>query len=351
MGWNEPGRDRDPWGGGGDVDEFLSRLRRQLARRFGPRPPGTRPHRPRLWWLGPLALVLVWLLTGFYDVPAGSRAVLVRFGAYTGVAGEGLHWHWPWPVAAAHVVNVTEQRALSRRQTVLAADGQLASVELTVGYRVSDPYHYLFGASSPTGVLSALAGTALTAAVRAHSLEELRADAGTVASGVGKRLAGEVDRLALGVKVGSVRLTRVTMPAEVSAAQAQVAQKRKQAAAAAASAQAAAQADLERARSRAHALVAAAQSAAAARVAQAQAQVARFKALVPAWRRAPTETEEMLRSEALREVLASAPKVIVSGPVHVVSIPAWSGTASPPVRARGAATVPTAATAGKAGRG
>lgn len=351
MGWNEPGRDRDPWEGGGDVDEFLSRLKHRLARRFGRGLPGQRPRGPRLWWVGPLTLVAVWLLTGFYDVPAGSRAVLLQFGAYSGVSDAGLHWHWPWPVTVAHLVNVAEQRSVSRRQTVMTADGQLASVELTVNYRVGDPYAYLFAASAPTNVLSVLAGSALTTAVRSHTLQALRDGSAAVASDLDKRLARQLDDLKLGMKISSVHFSRVAMPDAVTEAQSQIERKRKQEAAAAASARAAAQAELEHAQARAHKIVAAAQSAGAARVAQAHADVARFQALVPAWRRSPLETEQMLRSEAVREVLASAPKIIVSGPVRVVSIPAWSETASRPVRARGAATARAPAAASGAKRG
>ncbi len=352
MGWNEPGRDRDPWGGGNDVDEFLSRLRKRLGKRFGSSGvPGRRRGGPRLWWLAPFVIVGVWLLTGFYSVPTGSRAVTVRLGADRGVTGAGVHWHWPWPVASTLLVNVSEQRSLSRRDHVLTADGKLASIELTVRYRVTDPVAYLFGSESPTHVLAALTGAALNAAARTHSLAALRGvGKDNVASGVTERIAKRVAQAHLGVTVGSVHFARIELPKTVAAAQAKLRQRRHQEAAAAASARAAAAAAVVQARRQAHTIVANAQSSARARVAAAQAEVARFEALVPEWKRAPETTERTLRDEAMRYVLSSAPKVVVSGPVKAVTLPAWPETPSAPAKGPAAASASSAATAAGKGR-
>jgi len=343
MGWNEPGRDRDPWGGSNDVDEWFRRLRARFSHRGGG------PHmRPKIWWLTPLVLVVVWILTGFFSVPSGSRAVVVRLGQVAGTAGPGVHWSWPWPVARQRIVNTSEQRSLSQRGLVLTSDGQLASAEFKVRYRVADPVRYTFGTESPSDVLAALAGGVLTRTARTETLAQLRS--GTVsAPASASRLGARAAKLGLGVAVQSVAFTNIREPQAVTDARSRYRKRQRQHAAAAQSARHAAEARLAEAGKRGRDLIVSARREGSRRVAQARESVARFQAVVPAWRRDPKTTEEMLRNRAIQSVLTGAPKVVVSGPVHVVTIAAWPASGGVKVKAEGAAsaTAPAPATGGR----
>ncbi|MGH8426879.1 MAG: protease modulator HflK [Gammaproteobacteria bacterium] len=345
MSWNEPKRDRDPWekgsGGAPDLDEMLRRLRARLARGLKRRP-GSPPRRNpiRLWWLVPLVLIVIWLATGFFQVPAGSKAVNLRLGAYTGMSGPGLHWHLPWPFAGAHVVDVSERRSVGQRASVLTRDGKLATIELAVRYRVSDPYDYIFGTVQPTRVLAALASDALATAARDYSLEELRGkDQYKIETTLEVRIADALAGMHAGVEVNGVDIKRIALPPEVEAAAAHLAAAHAHAAAAASAAHAAAAKELVTAHARADEIVATAAQARLARIARAQSEVTRFETLIPTWQNSPAATRELLSEDARTDILTAAPKIVVAGSIRSVQIPGWPT----PVAATSGAPVPTTA--------
>ena len=62
----------------------------------------------RYWLAGVLvALVGVYLASGFFVVEADERAVVRRFGAVAAQAGPGMHYRLPWPVDRVDVVKTT----------------------------------------------------------------------------------------------------------------------------------------------------------------------------------------------------------------------------------------------------
>lgn len=328
MSWHEPGRDRDPWdkdpGGSSDLDEMLQRLRRRLGRWLGNRPGPPRRGFVRIWWLAPLAIVGIWLLTGFYEVASGSKGVRLEFGAYAGLSGPGMHWHWPWPIDRIYVLNLAEARSVGQRNTVLTKDGKLATLEVTVRYRIADPYDYLFKVADPPNAVNALAAAALADAARGYALADLGGKRqSAVENALEKRIGEALGGLQAGLDVNSVKISRVALPQAVMSARHSLAVERQQAAAEITAARAAAQQSLAEARSRAHAALTSAQSDATARTADANAEVAAFRELLPAWRADPLTTQNMLREDAISSILEAAPKVVVVGPVNSVSIPGW----------------------------
>lgn len=348
MGWKEPDKDRDPWGGQSDLDELFARIKRHLSERFGSGE-DKKPHplRPRLWWFAVLILIIVWALSGIYEVSDGQRAVVMRFGTHATTVGPGVHWRWPWPIDTAQTVNVKENRSITRRATVLTRDGQWVTASLTVKYRIDNPYQYLYGTTEPTSVIGAAADAVLFDTATTHALATLQRigrapSSSTLSKALSSRLAGADT----GIGIDAVSLGRPNPPQAVSDAREQAAQQKKQTAAAAASAQEAAEAAILKAQTRAGHIVAQAKTDAREQVAQAHTDVARFLALVPAWEKAPKVTETMLKNDALRAALTAAPKVVVSGSVHSVTLPPSALTAHP---APAAKTRERAAPAGSAG--
>jgi membrane protease subunit HflK len=320
MGWNKPGKDRDPWGGQRDLDEFFAQIKHRLSRRFG-RGDGKTPHplRPRLWWFAVLILVIVWALSGVYKVSVGQRAVVLRLGVHVGTVGSGVHWRWPWPIDTVHSVNVKEARSITRQVTVLTRDGQWVTAALTVKYRIDNPYQYLYGTTTPTDALGTGAQAVLFSTVRTHTLQALQQApaAATLSRALSRQLAG----VGVGISIDAVRISRLVPPQAVADARDQAAQQRKRTVAVAASAPQAIEAAILEARTRAKRIVNRARIESSRQVAQARVDVARFRALVPAWEKAPLITETMLRNDALHTILTVAPKVVVSGSVHAVTLP------------------------------
>jgi membrane protease subunit HflK len=127
------------------------------------------------------AVLVVWLLTGFYQVKTGEIAIVERMGQYlaspTGKAiryEQGLHYHLPWPIDIVHKVsvqqvaplrvdefNTTPARYAEFRQSMqqlgnrldvisalfnpylITADRNVVHMDVTVYYRVNDPEAWL----------------------------------------------------------------------------------------------------------------------------------------------------------------------------------------------------------------
>ena len=54
-----------------------------------------------------LAVVVLWVGSGFYRVQPDEQGVVLRFGAYSYWTPPGLHWHVPWPVEEVELPTVT----------------------------------------------------------------------------------------------------------------------------------------------------------------------------------------------------------------------------------------------------
>ena len=97
MAWNEPGDGRDPWGSGkkaspSDLDAVLKRFSDRLNQAFGGGGGngGGLGRGPLV--MGLMAIAVLWFALGWYQVDAQEQAVVLRFGKFSELTGEGLHW-------------------------------------------------------------------------------------------------------------------------------------------------------------------------------------------------------------------------------------------------------------------
>ncbi len=164
MAWNDPGRNRNPWGnrpdrGAADLDEALRNLQRKITDIFGGGRgggggDGERPGRDaamRGFGAGTVALVLVaiWAATGLYKVDAAERAVVTRFGKYVATTEPGLRWHLPWPIEARQIVNVESVEGFSDQTRMLTSDENLVDINIAVQYRRAEPGPFAFNVRDP----------------------------------------------------------------------------------------------------------------------------------------------------------------------------------------------------------
>src|SRR5690625_2971852 len=109
-----------------DLDEVWRDFNRRLSALFGgkrnqpPRPPsGAGGRRPRLPKGSPkiflalfIAVVGLWMASGFIVVQEGQVAVVTRFGQYVRTLSPGLQWHWPSPIEESQTVNIAQLRTV-----------------------------------------------------------------------------------------------------------------------------------------------------------------------------------------------------------------------------------------------
>ncbi len=147
MAWNEPGNDKDPWGGRKgddgppDLDEVVKDLQKKLGGLFGGGGRGGNGSSagdggPTIGGTGITLIVLVvgliWLASGIYIIEPAERGLVMHFGAYKKVTEPGPNWHIPYPVEEVIKVNVDQIRSLRHKAQMLTRDENIVDVELTV---------------------------------------------------------------------------------------------------------------------------------------------------------------------------------------------------------------------------
>ena len=174
MPWNEPGKDKDPWGqrnndGPPDLDEVFKNLKNKFGGVLGGGKKGGMPRVPGggnanlagVVGFVVVALLVVWGLTGFYIVDEGWRGVETRFGERTIVTQAGLHWHIPYPIEDVEQVNVAEIRNARKNSKMLTSDENIVVMSIEIQYNVKDAQAYAFEVFDPDLTLEQTAETAI----------------------------------------------------------------------------------------------------------------------------------------------------------------------------------------------
>ncbi len=161
MAWNDPGRNRSPWGnrpdrGAADLDEALRNLQRRLTGLFGGAggtggDGGQAGAGMRGFGAGTVVLVLlaIWAATGLYKVDAAERAVVTRFGKYVGTTEPGLRWHMPWPIETRQIINIESIEGFSDQTRMLTSDENLVDINIAVQYRRAEARPFAFNVREP----------------------------------------------------------------------------------------------------------------------------------------------------------------------------------------------------------
>jgi modulator of FtsH protease HflK len=317
MAWNQPDPQKSPWGkrpegADNDLDARLREGQRRLRELLqgGPHPG------PARYWLLPLAfavLVVGWLATGFYQIAAAERGIILRFGAYAQTVAEGPGWHLPWPIESLYKVNVMSVKSQEFRPQVLTSDVNLVDLHFSVQYRFTDPLKVLFQVRDPEVTLGEVSQSALREVVGQSTLQDVLA--GVTRPQVTQRTRELIQRMLdtydCGIEVSSVNLIDVQVPDPVVPSQHDANKALADEEGFVKQAQAYANRIVPQAQGRAASIQQDAEAYKARVVDIAQGQAARFLDVAAAYQRAPAVTRERMYLEAMESVLGRANKVIV----------------------------------------
>lgn len=321
MAWNEPGDGRDPWGSGkkgppSDLDAVIKRFSDRLNRAFGSGGgdrggDGGLGRGPLL--MGLLAIAVLWFALGWYQVDAQEQAVVLRFGKFSELTGEGLHWR-PRLIDNMTKVAVTTERRYETepRNEMLTEDENIVELPLTVQYNVSDAKAYVLNVRDPELSLR----EATDSAVR-HEVGNAKFDAvistgrGELSIAVAKRLQTYLDQYGTGIRVVKVNIREAKPPAAVRAAYDNVVKAREYREQVINEAQSYANGVVPEARGRAQRTLAEASAYKEKAAIEATGETQRFERLYAEYQKAPAVTRQRLYMEAIEEVMAGTPKVIV----------------------------------------
>jgi len=231
-----------------DLDELWRDFNRRLNGLFGRRggggsqpPSGPGGQGPSLKGAGAgvglLAIVvaLLWLGSGFYIVPEGQAAVVLRFGEYKYLNDRaGFTWRIPYPVETHELVNVQQLRQIEvgyrnnvknkvlKESLMLTEDLSIVDMQFAVQYRLSDPVAWLFNNNpgpSPEELIRQGAETAMREVVARRGVDQvLFEEKEAVAKDARVLMQSIVDKYKAGVSIVDVTIQQAQPPEQAQAA-------------------------------------------------------------------------------------------------------------------------------------
>ena len=327
---NQP---RGPWGqgssGGGmrppDFEELLRRVQESLKRYL---PAGGMGRGG--WAVAGLAVVVLWLLSGFYIVAPSEQGVVLQFGRFIRHTASGVNYHLPWPIETAYTPEVTRQKQinigykmtengnLSQTEDVddeslmLTGDENIVNMHFTVYWQIKDANAYLFNVENTDSAIKAVAESAMREAVGQERMELiLTSDREQIQIKVKKLMQQALDSYDAGIWVTDVKMQKAEPPDEVRDAYLDVQRaladqdkKRNEA-------EAYANRIIPQARGEAAQIVQDAEAYRQQVIAEASGSAKRFLSVYQEYKKAPEITRRRIYLETMSQVLAPMNKVIV----------------------------------------
>lgn len=305
-----------------DPDEVL-----RMARNVRSKLPGS---------LGALilaALIVLALISSYYQVEPDEVAIVTRFGRFVNTAGPGPHGKLPFGIEQVQKVPVQRQlkqefgfrtahaevqssyakdERTSAESTMLTGDLNVATVEWIVQYKISDPYKYLFKLRDVEETFRLMAEASMRSVVGDHSVTELLTVGREAIAARAKDLLSELcKRYDNGISVQQLVLQDVDPPESVKPSFNDVNQAIQERERAINEAWAEYNQEIPRARGLAEQSIEAAEGYAVDRVNRAKGDAQRFIALEEEYRKAPEVTRQRLYLETLSQVLPAAGKKLI----------------------------------------
>ena len=276
-------------------------------------------------------VVAVAAFSSVYQVDPDERGVVLRFGAYTGDTGPGLHFLVPFvdsvikvPVqrqlkeefgfrtAEAGVRTQYIDRGFEDESLMLTGDLNVAVVEWIVQYRIKDPRAFLFNVRSPQSSFRDMTEAAMRQVVGDHSVDEVittgRASIADQAKEILQQLS---DTYGIGIDVQQVVLQDVNPPDAVKPSFNEVNQAIQEREQLINEARTEFNQAIPKAEGEALQLIQEAEGYATARVNRAEGEATRFDAIYSEYRKAPRVTRTRMYLEMLNEVLPRVGKKII----------------------------------------
>lgn len=292
---------------------------------------------------GLLALLLIWLASGFYQVQPSEQGVVLRFGAYVDTTDAGLHYHLPYPIETVEKVSITQERSITLGITeaydasnlsslrnsrsngskdselnsfteshMLTGDENIVDINLTVVWKIKNAKDYLFNMRSPDITVRVAAQSVLREIVGQSEMQPIiTGDRGKVEDDTKEELQKVLNEFGSGIEIVRVKLQKADPPKQVVDAFNEVQR---------------AKADMERFKNEAEAyrneVLPKARGEAAKRIQDAQAykeavvnkakgDAERFTSVLNAYRQGKEITAKRLYLETMEDVLSGSKKIII----------------------------------------
>src|ERR1700731_4511813 len=182
-----------------------------------------------------IAILVIWLASGFYRVLPDEVGVVLRFGAYNRTTQPGLNYHLPTPIESVMKPSVTRinrtetgfrsagetthagtSRDLPQEALMLTGDENIVDINFTVFWLIKDARSYLFNIRNPEGTVKSAAESAMREIVGETPIAQALAEGrGKIETDTQHLLQRILDSYSAGVEVTQVQLAKVDPPAPV----------------------------------------------------------------------------------------------------------------------------------------
>jgi membrane protease subunit HflK len=323
MPWNEPGKDKDPWGqrnndGPPDLDELLKNIKNKFGGLFGggggkiPKIPSGSGNISGVIGFVVIALLIVWALTGIYIVDEGWRGVETRFGAKSIVSQSGPHWHLPWPIEDVELINVAANRTTRKESKMLTRDENIVVMSLEVQYDIKDAQDFAFEVRDPDLTLQQVAETAIREVVGNNDMDLILTEGRAIIGSETKEIMQQIlDSYQTGLNVLTVNMGEAQPPEEVQDAFDDAIKAREDEQRIINEANAYRNGVVPQARGDAQGLLEKAEAYKTRVTKSSEGETSRFNQLLAEYQRAPEVTRERLYIDTLESVMSRSPKVMI----------------------------------------
>jgi len=283
-----------------------------------------------------IAIVAIWLLSGFFRVQSEELGVVLRFGKHVRTVQPGLNYHLPYPIETVLLPKALRVSTISIGMTLiddptrrgrairdvpeeslmLTGDENIVDVDFTVLWRIKPDGvgDFLFNIQNPEGTVKAVAESAMREVIGRSQIQPILTGArNTTEQGVQELMQRTLDSYGSGILISQVQMQKVDPPAQVIDSFRDVQ---------------AARADLERlqneaqtyanrvvpeSRGRAAQILQAAEGYREQVIAEAKGQSARFVKVYEEYKKAPDVTRERIYLETMERVLGGSEKLVYDG--------------------------------------
>ena len=332
MSWSD--NNNNPWGsqGGGngrgqgpDMDNVI----RDLQNKFKGFLPGS-----FFGKLGPVviivALVLIWLATGFYRVLPDEQGVVIQFGKYIKTTQPGLNYHIPYPVERVLTPKVTKVnrveigyrqspdnrttqiRDVPEESLMLTGDENIVDIDFSVFWIINDAGKFLFNVQVPELTIKSAAETSMREVIGQSKIQSIFTEGRTEIEDKTRVLIQSIlDDYETGVTITQVQTQKADPPGEVidsfrdvQAARADLERQRNEA-------EAYANDIIPRARGEAEQILQSAEGYKQKVIADSEGKAARFLSIQSEYAKAPVVTKQRIFYETMESVFGDMDKIII----------------------------------------
>ncbi len=282
-----------------------------------------------------VAIVVLWLASGFHIINPGEYGVIQRFGAWSRTqTNEGLGYHLPAPIEKITKVNVTQQRSMSigymeadplrrggispsklavqNESLMLTADRNIVDLQMTIQWDIKSAEDYLFQINNQENTIKKVAESAIREVVGQTEMFTIITTGRVIIEDKVKQIIQtNLDEYNSGVNIKQVLIQKAEVHPDVQRAFQDVQSANQDAENTENIARAYREEILPVARGQATKLLQEAEAYKQSQIAKATGDAERFKSIYKAYLEGKDVTKERLYIETMEEVLANAEKIII----------------------------------------